>query len=85
MILTMISFLIYWNTSAYILSDNLWKYNDGYRMSDFIPIMTNDEYKIRNRILFINDKPHCKIIFCSGNTLVIQNLSGGDYGYYERK
>jgi hypothetical protein len=84
-IFTIIGFLIYWNTNTYILSVNLWKYNYGYYMSDCMPRMIDIGVTIKNRILFINEKPQCKIIFCSRNTLVIQSLSGGDYGYYERK
>ena len=77
------SVVFYWNRNEYILSKWLWKYSGGYYVSDFIP--GSKDNTIKGGVLYLGNKPHCKVIFCFYDILVIQGLNNEDYGFYKSK
>nr|WP_315145867.1 hypothetical protein [uncultured Flavobacterium sp.] len=64
--------LLYLNSSYYI-EKQFWKYSDGKHIGDVI----------LNQKQIDNSK--CKIVFCFGKKLIIEDLKTGENGYYENK
>jgi len=64
--------LLYLNSSYYI-EKQFWKYSDGKHIGDVI----------LNQKQIDNSK--CKIVFCFGKKLIIEDLKTGENGYYDNK
>jgi hypothetical protein len=83
-ILTLIIFLgfiLYWNSNYHIMSHN-WKATEQSEIGDFLMIQPNRDDSIKGRTLQLNGKPHCKIIFCFNETLILSDLEGKHFIKY---
>jgi hypothetical protein len=75
-LITLFGFIFYWNSSYYIISHR-WQATQGSDIGDFMFYVEsdNDNY-IKGRIVYLNGKPHCKIVFCYYKTLFLADLEG---------
>lgn len=72
---------IYFNSSFFIKNQQ-WKYKDGYHIGDWVKFSNES---IDGRTIYKNNKPHIKILFCYGKTLIIKDIATGEKGYYSNK
>lgn len=59
--------------SSYYIEKQFWKYNYGKHIGDVI--------KNQKQI----EDFECKIVFCFGKKIIIEDLKTGEKGYYENK
>ncbi len=73
---TLFGYTLYWNSNYYIISHR-WQATQGGEIGDFIFFPKPDDNDfIKENIIYLNGKPHCKIIFCFYKTLFLSDLDG---------
>jgi hypothetical protein len=69
------------NSELFITSYN-WKYNSGLNIGDYIDF---EFYKIKDKVIYLKDKPLAKIKYCYWKGIIIEDLASGNQGRYENK